>query len=48
MLATVLTTSVQLYMCLTDRCQVESASHMAVTKSVKRLNTHIIFEIICI
>ena len=36
------------YMFLTDRCQVESASHMAVTKSVKRLNTHIIFEIICI
>ena len=29
-------------MCLTDRCQLESASHMAVTKSVKRLNTHII------
>ena len=33
-------------MCLTDRCQDESASHMAVTKSVKRLNTHTIFEII--
>ena len=35
-------------MCLTDRCQLGSASHMAVKKSVKRLNTHIVFEIICI
>ena len=33
-------------MCLTDRCQLGSASHMAVRKSVKRLNTHIVFEII--
>ena len=37
-----------LYMCLTDRCQLGSASHIAVRKSVKRLNTHIVFEIICI